>query len=245
MTDKLYIRLHAKTTALIVGLLALLIMGALLLLSYFPSQERINRSTAIVEGTHYYQLEIDGRPLLYFSNITADSTLADISFRPDSVQTFTHRDTACWVNRYPVIPSCGGLLLTQDNIDSISSEDARIIIARQKPKLDSLLRTMAETELDLNDYLAIHRVTELGYNMIADYAQQQRHLGAIYRQALAFLNNRTDSTRLHVSRISSYKVIIKDRNGHLYARKRTAFFFWLLTPLCQRMRRPSSTTHRK
>lgn len=219
MTDKLYIRLHAKTTALIVGLLAILIMGALLLLSYFPSQERINRSTAIVEGRHYYQLEIDGRPLLYFSNITADSTLADISLRPDSVQTFTHRDTACWVNRYPVIPSCGGLLLTRDNIDSISSEDARTIIARQKPKLDSLLRTMAETELDLNDYLAIHRVTELGYNMIADYAQQQRHLGAIYRQALAFLNNITDSTRLHVSRISSYKVIIKDRKGRLYAQE--------------------------
>ncbi len=200
-----------------VGLFLILLLGALFTYSYFPSHTRVQQSVVVVESNHYYQLEVDGKPLLYFCNITADSALTGLSLSADSVQTFSRKDTACWVNRFPIVPSCRGLLLTRDNIDSIGVGATRNILSHQRTRLDSLLRLMVDTEEDLNEYLAIHRVTEQGYNMIADFTQQHRRQTFIHQRARLILDSISSAANVRFTRISSYQVLITDDNGHRQA----------------------------
>ena len=210
---------HSVSTPLAAAAFGILLLCicTLLLLSYFPTSSCVEKSVTIVEGRHYYQLEADGTPLLYFSNITADSVMADLSLTPDSVQTFSSRDTACWVNLFPVVPSCRGLLLTKDNIGNISENEIPVILSRQRHRIDSLLCVMADTEDDLADYLAIHRVTEQGYNMIADFTQQHRRKIYVHERARTILDSLRDNARLCLARVSTYYIHTNTPNGQTQA----------------------------
>lgn len=204
-----------KRTHVIIALVALtvIIIGILACQSLFPSEERMHRSVAIVEGRHFYQIEIDGKPVIFFSNITADSTLADVALRSDSAQTFTHRDTAIWVNRFPIIPSCKGCLLTRDNIDSISIADTRIIVQRESERLDSLLLLMKKEKGELEYYLRVHGVQDEGYNMIADYKSLHDQRQERLTRAQALLQGIGTENRVFIRRVSTFRVLFNDTDG--------------------------------
>ncbi|MBQ7471319.1 MAG: glycosyl hydrolase family 25 [Prevotella sp.] len=153
---------------------------------------------------------MDGKPVIFFSQLAADSTLADVALRSDSAQTFTHKDTALWVDRFPIIPSCRGCLLTRNNIDSIKQTDIPVIVERERVKLDSLLRLIQEEESELKYYLRVHGVQDEGYNMIADYtAEHEKRKDRLTKAAQLLSNSGSVSIRL----ISTYRVLYNDENG--------------------------------
>lgn len=191
----------------------LLLIFILFLISFFPTEGKLQRSATVVESSHYYQLEVNGVPLIFFSALTSDSAMAGIALHPDSVERDTRLDTACWIHRFPVIPSCRGRLLTRANTDSISAAEIPMILERERSRLDSIVPLSDHADDELRYYLAIHNVTDEGYNMIADYNQQHLRRLNMLHKAQNLLNAISEKDSLHVRRITIYKVVVRSSDG--------------------------------
>ena len=98
----------------------------LYLYTFLPlSVKRMEGSVALVERTYYMQLCINGKPIAYF-NALNDSMLP-VSLTHDLARLTPNRQylNGCWINRWPLLPSCHGTLLTvlPDDGEGTSGED--------------------------------------------------------------------------------------------------------------------------
>ena len=98
----------------------------LYLYTFLPlSVKRMEGSVALVERTYYMQLCINGKPIAYF-NALNDSMLP-VSLTHDLARLTPNRQylNGCWINRWPLLPSCHGTLLTvlPDDGEWTSGED--------------------------------------------------------------------------------------------------------------------------
>ena len=205
-------RSTGQTVLVALAILALCAIVALYM-AWHPSTKKLHNSIAIVEGHHYFQLEIDGKPIVFFSSLNADSTLANVALCNDSVMNIVHRDTAVWVDRFPLLPSCKGCLLTRNHVDTIAASAVPAIVEREKHFLDSLLQLMQQEKEELAYYLRVHGVQDEGYNMIADYKRdhdRREHLLQRTRQQLLGIGS---GEKVSIRRVSSYTALYNNKEG--------------------------------
>lgn len=213
MIDKIRHINHKYRYALAI---VLLIIVAATVISYWPSSRNaMKHSAVIIESRSYYTVDHNDSALFSFSNINKDSLLLGITTSPASVYPRCY-SAGCWVNKYAIIPSCRGRILTciddehAGKVTSIVTDSFIPIMRRQikdtKIKLSSL-RNKAD---DLKYYLSVHGVQDEGYDMISRYASRiytdRDSINKIYK----LLNSIDEKSNVRVSYHTDYTVIYRD-----------------------------------
>ena len=183
------------------------------------SAERMGRSVALVESVSHYELLADGKPVAFFSNIS-DSLqpegLSPSAGQDVAVKTYA---TACWVNRWPLLPSCNGMLLTAN---SDSAAEKRLAAANRKmPEIIRKAIEYTRTRVELLDrtieetgyYMKTHNVNDDGYNTIAEYAAGLEQRKAKAEKLLSALTAASKRRQTAIRLVTEYTVISKDTAG--------------------------------
>lgn len=185
------------------------------------SAESMERSVALVESVSHYELLADGKPVAFFRNL--DDSLQAEGLSPYAGQgTITKTYiTACWVNRWPLLPSCNGLLLTA-NGDSTAEKK----LAEANKKMSEIIRKAVEgtlTRLELLDktaeetdyYMKTHNVNDDGYNTIAEYAAGLKQRKADAEKLLSLLTSASEGRHTAIRLVTKYAVISRDTAGKM------------------------------
>lgn len=166
-----------------------------------PSQRTLAKAAAVVRRSTTYELRSGSRTLLTLATDSAYST-------------------ACWVNRWALIPSCGGRLITaaaggRDTLSTLTDEQIHRMVRKQARETDSLIRGKNMELAEARYYLRVHGVQDEGYDMIAKLAQQlKRELEAM--RATAEKLHRADSLQhLRIAKTVTYTVSYQAGEGQV------------------------------
>lgn len=167
-------RRHIPRLKLMTWVILLLTIIAWVAWNFWPSSARqMKRSVAIVACQSWYEMVCKGKTILYFSDIAADTALVHPSLQQDSCVRTTY-STGVWVNRYAVIPSCRGRMLTvMTKPNEINQQDAWKLIEKEKERNQERIRQLRAQLKELNYYLRINNVHDEGYNTVAAYAYEK------------------------------------------------------------------------
>lgn len=193
--------------------LLLVVAGMAAWLLYPENAENICRSTVIVETTTWHEVDVNGRPVLYFSSVRGDSSLVRVTHRRDSA-LHRHYAAGCWVNGVPGIPSCHG------RIASVDAADVKVRLRRNadvgklcREAVEQELKTLKGQNSELDYYLRVHGVQDNGYQQIAALAQHVRQNYAESLRAKAILDSLGTKARFSVATRSTYAVAYRDEAG--------------------------------
>lgn len=182
--------------------------------------ENMKRSVALIEAFSRYELLADGKPVAFFSSINDSLQPEGMSPSADQDTATKTYATACWVNRWPLLPSCNGLLLTA-NSDSAAAkrlaaanrrmpEIIRKAIEDTRTKVGLLNKTIEETGY----YMKTHNVNDDGYNIIAEYAEGLEQRKAKAERLLSVLTAASEGRQTAMRLVTKYTVISKDTAGN-------------------------------
>lgn len=225
----------------IVGTILLVLTVGLCLWRTRPlTEEELRASDAVVEREECYLLLADGDTLLSFSGIDSDSIFRGAVDRIDNVGRTVTRVSAQWVNRWPVIPSCGGrlALLPADTLAFCKTKTEQIhsIIGMQRTFISQLIATLREHQEHTDYYLRTHNVTEMGFDVVAretkrlskdidslihidsillDIKKDAQLTIAYNARYYAFIPRDTDTIRVECKSVDEHKgkVMIRTING--------------------------------
>lgn len=163
---------------------------------FYASRERVQHNLVRVEAYTEYQILQDGKVVLNFDQDTVVGT-------------------GCFANKWFLLPTCEGRMMV--NIDSTiwtnryKNVDPQALLQAKGDSLDSVYRETKWKVAELDYYLQSHQVTDEGFNMVSQYAQQEtlkrdsakkmldslshirkgKHLKITHKQTLvAFLSNK-------------------------------------------------------
>lgn len=129
--------------------------------SYNPSAERVKNTYARIEAYSHYELQKDGKVVLRFD----EDTITMHAF---------------FMNRWSIIPSCGGRLAACYNNslegNRYQKDNADSIFQQQVDSLESLYKDSQWKEGELAYYIHSHSPADLGYNRICAYEVREKKL---------------------------------------------------------------------
>ena len=179
-----------------------------------PSAEYVEKAKAVVEVRQYWMVSVGGRPVLYFSSFSPDSTCQGIALKVDSVEPSVHLTSAVWSHLLPMIPWSPGRIVIRNTLNAHYNPDATALVARQIANIDSALKTMNDEDGELRYYLRVHDVQDEGYNMIADYHSNLCQRINIYQRALKTLQAIHPDKKPMLQLVSKYSVLQTDSVGN-------------------------------
>lgn len=183
---------RTRTVLLIAACMA--VAGILAWRGWPASAKQMKRSAAIVECRSWYEVHTNGRTLLYFADIAADSSLVRASHRRDSAMQTTY-STGVWINRYSVLPSCRGrLATTASSKNKAEGTNGRQLMLQEKERNKKRVASLKLRLHELNYYLRVHNVQDEGYNAVADYTNTQKEYLA-HCQMLSQVYDTIDQTK--------------------------------------------------
>lgn len=187
------------------------------------SRKSIERSTVIVKQEAYYRLEVNGTPVLFFTDYKGTRLIGGATSK-DSVKVRSVRVKGYWVNMLPILPSCRGRILTTwENKPSIilnlRSEALHQLMEREYKLLDDELAGLQTQRNELTYYMRTHSVQDFGYNRIADY---QRYVTLQMDSLSRFINKLRaidQKGRLRVRQINRYAIVRKRNKKSVVCRR--------------------------
>ena len=167
--------------------------------TYRVDHKEIYKSEAKVKCISCYELTLKGRPVL--------------SFNTDTLNT-----AACWIDRWALIPSCRGHLLTVfDNSlvrHKYSPEEVKKLLKVHVDSLKNQIINLHNIVDDLRYYAHVHDVRDVGYGMIADYGIRKiRQYRKIEQELNTLSKVKKDSAQLHIAYKVYFKVVYKNTKG--------------------------------
>lgn len=210
------LRITLQSLPAVLAAIALIIYG----LSFLPfSVERMKRASVLIEYISYYELKAEGKTVACFKTLNDSCMPESISLPAETTAINKSFIAGCWVNEYPFIPSCKGLIITT-NPDSTAcamlitaNRKAREIIKRKSEKLTETIKALNKKREELDYYLSVHNVNDDGYNTMADYAdlikKQKEHAEKVQKALHEALKKQKLSIRL----TQKYTALHKDKAG--------------------------------
>lgn len=181
-----------------------------------PSAEALLRSAVIVEQSTWQEVTVDGKPQLYFSSALGDSVLLGVTANRDSA---THRSRAagCWVNRWMLVPSCAGRIVTVYRALPATPHAGNdsTIVRLCRASIATQMKTLKAQKTELDYYLRVHGVQDNGYQRIASLATR---IDAAYND-VARSGRTLDSLaankrhRFALKGMCEYAAVYRDTNG--------------------------------
>lgn len=205
---------------LIALVIALLFVITWVTWTCWPSSgQQMKRAVAVIESKSWYEIVCNGKKVLFFADISSDSSLSRLSVHRDS-STLTTYSTGVWLNRYAVIPSCHGRLVTiKTNINKAVGIDACTLIRKEQARNQQKIRRLQSRLKELNYYLRIHNVHDEGYNTVAGYTDEIRNRTAQAKALSSILDSIQKSKQIRIFHKTSYIAHYNNRKGerqHVY-----------------------------
>lgn len=190
------------------------IMGAW---RFVPASETEMRgSVAIVDQTSWNEISVNGKPLIYFSDAIGDTALLGVTANRDSA-VHHKRVAGCWIDRWAIIPSCGGRIATVYNptpkAPSLKTDSDIIRLCRQS--VATQLKTLKAQKNELDYYLRVHGVQDNGYQTIASLAMRVNAACGDVEKAGKIIDSVANAKRqrLAVKAMTRYTAICRESNG--------------------------------
>ena len=176
--------------------------------SFRYSDEEILRCTTVIEEQSYDEIGIDGKPKLFVGDINSPSSLADATTIKDSLHKNRRFTVGFWINRYPLLPSCRGCIVTagiDTSPDRITdSTVTSLVIGRLKTMFTAHRDSLISITDELDYYLRVHDVQDEGFHSISQYATQLQTERQHADSVLSALKQLTDLSQLTIRRRRIY-----------------------------------------
>lgn len=164
-------------------------------------------ATVLVVAQTRGELCLDGKPMVYFSNVVGDSVLSDAT-ADDSLATHTRNTMGCWVNEISTWPSCEGRIVTIDTIvgKQLHSDVNRVVRATKR-LIGQRIQTLNHDLSELRYYLRVHGVQDEGYHDIAQLTEERSLSLSRDKRTLALLDSIGNTGgRLSLRLVTTYSV---------------------------------------
>lgn len=212
-------KIRKKLTIALSGIILLSAATVMIWRSFTYTYDEMLRCTTVVECRSYYTISLDRKPILYFSRLNADSTLAEITTNVDSARNNIIYSAGFWVNKMPIFPSCYGHIATafegKDEVVKINYAYALRIMSIEAKRLKVMKDSLKSESGELKYYLSVHGVQDEGYNMIAKYAAKVNAELKNVDSVLNIIHKKEDLSKIAVKHISEYSAIYYDSNNKL------------------------------
>lgn len=189
-------------------------------LSFTPqSIERMERSAALLECSSWYEITSNGKPVAYFKALNDSMRPEEVSVKLDSAVVTKQYIEGVFVNRYPLISSCRGRIVTTLPVVSDMKRLAGITADKTKLLKESALNIEKEMkrmdrEIEETDYfLKTHNVSDGGYNAVAAYSAQMKARRETAEATLSVLKTIEKKGRLNFELKYKYTLLYKDTTG--------------------------------
>ena len=178
-------------------LLLLLALAVLLVLPHIPRSEKcLSKSMAVLERADYYVVSLYGQPLFRLDNLENWTTSHMTTDLRDSTVARITRVKGTWARR-TLQPLCRGRLFVAGADTSVWNSEkaarAALMLREQREVLRQRLETMEKRIEELQYFMKVHKVTDEGFNVVAEWLQRATDELRNVRLVMAVLN---DSTRL-------------------------------------------------
>lgn len=211
-------RILLQSLPITVAAIAFVIYGASML--PWPA-ERMVRSVTVIERVSYYRICADGRPAIWFRSLGDSCMPAGLSDKAGPEVTTKTYTAGCWVNRYPLFPSCGGLILTANGGSSGAGRTAPAsvrlhdIVRKKACETAEELRRLERREEEAGYYMRVHNVNDDGYNVMAAYTAELERRKDNGRRVLKALRRATSARRLTMQQVTVYTMLHTDSAGNV------------------------------
>lgn len=206
-----------RTVVCAVAALTVVLLTAVAV-SYLPtSRQKMCRSVAMMECRSYYVVRAGGEPLFCFRSLSSDTLLQGVDTAAAKIAEVDYMP-ACWVNRWALVPSCRGRLLTREtgNADSVRSWMERHgdwMIAREKARMEREMKALDHKASELKYYLNVHNVQDEGFNTVSQYAVKVNHDKDSVAHILDKLKHLRKGVRITVAQVSDYTLLERTEAG--------------------------------
>lgn len=183
------------------------------------STERMERSVALVEGVSYYELMSGGKPVMAFKALNDSLLPQGLTLKADSAVMTRGYCSGCWVNKYPFVPSCGGLILIANGDSAAEKRIAEankrlpyildMAAGRLTARVEQLERQAEETDY----YMKVHNVNDDGYNVMAEFSASVKAERDKAEKLLAALKTLSASGGAEVRLVTKYALVSVDTAG--------------------------------
>lgn len=170
------------------------------------------RSNVTVERFDWYQIEVEGKPLLYFSCIDTTEVLRTLSAKRDTAMLRT-RSFGHWANRHWWLPSCRGRIVSDMDSLSLPDIDMKKTLQKKAELVRKELRDIKTMEHEVDYFFSVHNVQDEGYMLVT--AEYERMLNEEQRLqgVLARLNEAISSPTTQIKHSGEYRAVYKDMSG--------------------------------
>lgn len=198
-----------------IGLVAVVLAALTAYRLWTTGADGVRASAVLVERIERNEICVDGRAVLYFDHAEGDSVLVGITTNADSA-THRHLATACWADRWLLLPSCQGRLLTVMPAETRLPEAAsiKVVIDNTCSAMRSKLKMVDAQLTELHYYMRVHGVQDDGYQQIAALTE---HVSKV-RTELLHTKSILDSIaagkhKLSLHRSIVYNAVCRNANG--------------------------------
>lgn len=172
MKGKNILRERKQRVGIAIGFI--LLLGIYFCISpFFLSPENIRKVVCQVERESYYVLMADKKEVLFVKQIVDGQRWEGCYSTKEELETEKTYAIGSWINRYPLLPSCKGRLISHFallDIHSINSQaKVRKMIDQNKAETAKRKNMLKHRLSETAYYLKVHRVADEGYNSIAKY----------------------------------------------------------------------------
>lgn len=206
----------------IILILVMLGVSVFFVLPFLPlSESQKSQSLVEVEYDRCYALQIDGKIRLYINGLGLGDVQTAVTSDIDSVRWAHTTLNGVWVNKYLFLPINRGRLvvanpdyLIEDTL-AMYNQQIDSVITKNITLLETSLSHLMKVERNVNYYLDINNVTDMGYNSIATLAskivetRQQRAL------TLDLLKSITPQQNVEIKMLQRYTLSEIDTSGNI------------------------------
>lgn len=181
--------------------------------------DKMKRSVALIECREYYEITKNGKLLAVCNGIDSDTTLNFVKEKVDSDSERKAMVCGCWINRWPLLPSCNGRIFTvapfgnNDEMLGIANADINKTICRTLEKAKDAARQDRKKQSELEYYLNTHSVKDEGYNTMADYAENNRMNKEKLEKGIKILEKLKETKGLKIKKNRYYTLLYPTESG--------------------------------
>lgn len=186
-------------------------------MSFLPcSTEKMERGVALIEYKSYYELTVSGKPVAWFDTLTDSCMSENIMLSADSSITKRSIINGCWVNKYPFIPSCHGMILTADPDSTChktladANKNIANVIKKTAERLENEIKSLNKKDEELKYYLSVHNVNDDGYNTMAYLDGRLKQQKEQAEKALEVIKKAEAAKKTGIRLVSKYTLLYKD-----------------------------------
>lgn len=181
------------------------------------SADEMRRCAVVVSATSWYEVTVDGKPLLYFAESDADSAVYNVT---TDRKKALHRSfsTGVWTNDWLLLPSCKGRLITISHApsDVLRGCADSTIIRLCREAVTARLRDINKQKSELNYYMRVHNVQDYGYQEVAALDTRVNRAYAEAERVLQLIDSITDGNHgVFVKTHHEYTAIYRSAEGKL------------------------------